>query len=136
MSNVRDTEVKLTGVEDRLLARLGYRLYDVYVGNQLVDPPPAVTEKPLSSYTGTQLQGFVDALGGNGNPITTFKLEISRLVPESILREFNYWRLERDDYVATCLPIELIVMDSRIKVLLGVVKIEGTNESQPDPTPD
>lgn len=134
-NTVRGIEERLGGLEDRILDRLGYREYKVFVGETLVDPPPQIIEKPLSAYSPSQLQGFVDALGGSGNPISTYRLDISRLVDEGTIRGFNYWRLERSDYVSVCLPLEIVVMDARIKVLLGVIKIEGLNETDPNSAP-
>lgn len=121
---VRQVEVDLSGVEDRVLDSLGYREFQVTIGETIIEPKPKITEKPLSSYSESQLRGFADSLGGNGNPISTFKLELSRLIDESIIRGFNYWTLTRSSYVATCLPLEMVVTDSRIKVLLGVIKVE------------
>lgn len=122
--SVRDIEVRLTGVEDSILDKLGYREFDVSVGGTLLDPKPEVIEKPLSGYSTDQIRGFADSLGGQGNPVSTFQLFISRLVDESLISNYNYWTLTRDNLVATCLPLEIKVEDSRYVVLLGVIKNE------------
>lgn len=132
MGDVRSIEVRLSSLEDRILDRLGYREFQVFVGSTEILPKPGIIEKPLSSYNATQLQGFADSLGGQGNPITTFKLAISREFPEPIIRNFAYWRLIRDSYEATCLPVDFKITDARALVTVAVIKSVGPPPSWND----
>jgi hypothetical protein len=120
--SVRDIEVKFATVEDNILDNLGYREYVLTVGNTEINPKPEVTQKPIQSFSDGAIRRFIDNLGGQGNPVTYFKVAISREVDESILRAFAPWRLTRGSYVANCLPVELKVTDSRYEVMLGVLK--------------
>lgn len=121
--SLRDIEVRLgANIEDAVLSRLGYREYSVTIGSTPITVLPEVNHKNITSYTQDQLSGFADRLGGNGNPISIFELKLSRVIPESTVRQFGYWILSRDGYEATCLPIDIKVEDSRYIVLLGVIK--------------
>lgn len=122
MGNVRRIEVKLASLQDRILGKLGYREYSLSISGTQVDILPGITQKNITSYSPDQLSGFADRLGGQGNPISIFRLELSREVPESLVRQFGYWILSRDGYVADCLPLDIQVTDSRYIVLLGVIK--------------
>lgn len=122
--SVRDIEVRLTKLEDDILDNLGYREFNIEVNGTILNPKPEVIEKPLSGYSSDQIRGFADTLGGQGNPISTFKLMISRTIPENLITDYSYWTLTRDNLVATCLPLEISVEDSRYVVLLGVIKNE------------
>lgn len=120
--SVRDVEVRLASLEDKILEGLGYREYFILIGTTPVKILPGTTQKNQSSYTSEQLQGFADRLGGQGNPIALFKVAVSREVPESLIRSSAYWTLTRSGYTAKCLPIDIVVTDSRYVVLLGVLK--------------
>ena len=122
---VRDVEVRLSSLEDRILDRLGYREYTLTIKDEVIDILPGVQQKNITSYSPSQLQGFADRLGGQGNPISIFNLAISREVPEATIRAFGYWTLSRDGYTAECLPLDIKVTDSRYQVLLGVIKQSG-----------
>ena len=121
--SVRDLEVRLTRLEDNILGRLGYREYTVTVGSTLLDPVPEVLQKSVNAYSETKLASFINALGGQGNPISFYELQVSRLVPESLIRSFVYWTLLRDGLESTCLPVSITVEDSRYKVILAAIKI-------------
>lgn len=123
--SVRDIEVRLGGLEDNILDNLGYREYAVSVAGVPLDPPPEVIQKSIRSYTEGQMQRFIDAMGGNGNPVAFFEAYISRLIPESTIRTFDYWTIARDGFTAKCLLVDLVVDDSRYKATLGVVKVSG-----------
>jgi len=120
---VRDVEVRLASLEDRILDRLGYREYQLTIGTDVVAILPGTEQKNITSYSDEQLRGFANRLGGNGNPIGIFKLKISREVPEATVRQLKYWRLSREGYIADCLPLDIKVTDSRYEVLLGVIKV-------------
>jgi hypothetical protein len=122
MGSVRDIEVRFGSVEDNILNRLGYREYTLTVGNYEVNPLPEVVQKPIQAFSDSQVRRFIDNLGGQGNPITFYKVTISREVPEANLREYVLWTLTRGSYVAECLPVEFTVSDSRYTVILGVLK--------------
>jgi hypothetical protein len=119
---VKDLEVRLASKEDEILDRLGYREYEVKIGDTLLTVLPKITQKNITSYSDEQLRGFADRLSGRGNPISIFKLEISREVSESLIRSFEYWTLTRSDYIAECLPVDIVVNDSRYIVTLAVIK--------------
>jgi len=121
-TGVRAIEVKLGSLEDKILKDLGYREYNVSIGGILIEPSPLVEPKPLRGYSDSQLRGFADSLGGQGNPITLFKIHISREIDEGLIRSFNYWMLERDGFNAQCLPVEIRETDSRYLVTVGVIK--------------
>lgn len=120
---VRVIEVDLTKVEDDILRDLGYRETQVQVGTDTIDPPPEVTEIPMGKISVERMHGYVNRLGGNGNPTNIFQVTISRLVDEAIIRQQAYWTLTRDTWIATCLPVELHVDDSRYNLTLAVIKI-------------
>lgn len=122
MVSVRQIEIDLTRVEDNVLGSLGYREYSVVVNNTTLDPVPEVIQKTSTSFSDEDVNKFIQAMGGRGNPSIFFKLTISRLIPEALLRTNNYWTLERDGYVAECLPVDFKVEDARYIVILGVVK--------------
>lgn len=119
---VRDTEVRLTRTEDNILDRLGYREYTVVVDGVTLDPKPSVINKPLSRFSGDTLNRFIDQLGGKGNPVSFYELSISRLIDETLLRSDVYWYVTRGTYEAKCLPVQFEVLDSRVKVTLGILK--------------
>ena len=125
MTGVRGIEVALGGLEDNILSNLGYREYSVSVGGVTLDPPPEVIQKSIRSYTEGQMQRFIDAMGGNGNPVAFFEAYISRLIPESTIRTYDYWLISRDGFTAKSLLVDLIVDDSRYKATLGVIKVVG-----------
>ncbi len=122
---LRDTAVRLASLEDRILDRLGFREYEVKVGDTILSPSPKVTQKNITSYSPDQLRGFADKLGGQGNPISIFTLDVSREVSEGVMRTFDYWTLTRESYEATCLPVDFSVGDERVKVTLAVIKQVG-----------
>jgi len=130
--SVRDLEVRLTRLEDSILGRLGYREYEVKVGNQLLDPQPEVVQKSVASYSETKLASFINALGGRGNPISYFELEVSRLVPEAVVRSYQYWSLKRDGFVSECLPVSITTTDARHRVILAAIKIAQSIDSSPN----
>jgi hypothetical protein len=119
---IRNLEVRLTRLEDNILGRFGYREYVVEVGNTALDPVPEVVQKSLSAYSETKLSGFINALGGQGNPISFYELAVSRLIAESTIRQFSYWKLTRDGIVSECLPVSITVEDARYKVILATIK--------------
>jgi hypothetical protein len=127
--SVRDIEVLFSGIEDEILEDLGYREYRVFVNNVELNPKPEIVQKPLASFSDGTIKRFIDSLGGQGNPITYYKLFISRTISEETIRVFGYWLLARGTYNATCLPVEFKVTDSRYEVLLGVIK----QSEQPEP---
>ena len=120
--SVRDLEVRLTRLEDNILSNLGYREYEVVIGDLVVDPKPEVNQKSLAAYSETKLANFINALGGQGNPISFFELQVSRLVDEETVRSYQYWKLTRDSIVAECLPVSITVEDARYKVILAAIK--------------
>lgn len=120
--SIRDLEVKLTRLEDNILDRFGYREYTVEVGLDTLDPVPEVVQKSLSAYSETKLASFIQALGGQGNPISFYELAISRLISESVVRQFSYWKLTRDGIISECLPVSITVEDARYKVVLATIK--------------
>jgi hypothetical protein len=120
--SVRDVEVRLASLEDKILSNLGYREYTLKIGTTSIPILPGITQKNMTSYTPAQLQGFADKLGGQGNPIAIFKLALSREIPEATVRQFAYWYLTRSGYEAKCMPIDIIVTDSRYIITLAVLK--------------
>lgn len=120
--SVRDVEVRLTKTEDQILGRLGYREYSVTIGTTTLDPVPEVIMKPSSSFGSDQIQDFIRQLGDSGNPVAYFKVTISRLIPESVVRQFARWRIARDGYEADCLPVSIEVTDSRYVVIAAILK--------------
>lgn len=124
-NTVREIEVTFAGIEDEILDDLGYREYTITIDGIELTPKPEVIQKPLQAFSDGQIRRFIDNLGGQGNPITYFQVNVSRTITESTIRNFSYWVLTRDSYVATCLPVQFKVTDSRYEVLLGVIKQEG-----------
>lgn len=124
--SVRDIQVRLGGqVEDNILGRLGYREFTVSIGGTELTYPPAIKQMNLKAYSDSQLRGFADALGGQGNPIAYFEVRVSRLEPESLIRSFVYWVLTREGFQAECLPVDIRVNDDRYVVTLAVIKQNG-----------
>lgn len=122
MATVREIEVTLATLEDNILDSLGYREYTVKVGSIGITPNPEVTDVPKDKLGTATYQGYVQALGNNGNPTNFFKLVISREVAESTIRQAKYWTITRESYKAECLPVEIRVQDSRYVVVLAVIK--------------
>lgn len=120
--SIRDLEVRLTETEDRINARLGYREYAVRVDGVLLDPPPEVKHRAITSYRAETYMQFINTLGGSGNPLGFYEVYISRLIPEATVRAYKGWQVTRDTYTARCLPVSLEVQDSRYIVVLAVVK--------------
>jgi len=129
--SVRDLEVRLTRLEDNILGRLGYREYQVKVGNLTLDPQPEVVQKSLAAYSETKLASFIQALGRRGNPISYYELEVSRLVPEATIRSYQYWNLTRDGYVSECLPVSITTTDARYRVILAAIKVALSDTTTP-----
>lgn len=127
--SVRKLEVDLTGLEDRISKELGYREYQVYVGDTLLEPPPNVDQKKVDEFSPKSLDLFQKNLQGNTSPIGFFKLKISRLIPESLIRDYQYWDLIRDNIKSSCLPVSITVEDSRYIVILAVIKNSKVNVS-------
>lgn len=119
---VRAIEVDLASLEDKILDSLGYREFTVVVGTTVISPNPEVIDTPKKSLSTAVYQSYIQTLGNNGNPTNFFKVTISREVDESIIRQPKYWRLTRENYVAECLPVEIVVQDSRYLVMLAVIK--------------
>lgn len=119
---IRDVEVRLTGLVDRLGDKFGYREYAVRVGDTYLNNKPEIKEKDINSFSPTQLANFANSLGNTGNPTTFFQLNVSRLEPEELVRGFNYWYLERGVEVIKCMPVSLVENDSRYVVILGILK--------------
>lgn len=134
MTTVRGLEVELTVLEDGILGNLGYREYTVQVGGYVLNPVPEVVQKDAGAYGQTAMNMFIDRLGGEGNPIGFYELQISRAIPEEVIRALEYWTISRDGYVAECLPVALVVTDSRYKVTLAVIKIAENGITPPPHT--
>jgi len=126
MSTVRNIEVKLASLEDRILGGLGYREFTVSVNGTILNPVPQVKQITTTDYASRDLaEAFDKIVGGNGSPRGFYQLFISRDIPEDLLRSFNYWTLSRGSYTATCLVINYKILDSRILVNLGITKVEN-----------
>lgn len=122
--SVRRVEVRLTNTEDKVLQRLGYREYEVSILTTpptVVSPPPKVTNTNQSQLGPDQLESFLQ-MGGYGNVSSLYTVEISRLFPEALVRGPYYWQVSRDGYVARCLLVSVQTLDSRYRVILGVLK--------------
>jgi len=119
---VRDIEVSLASLEDNILANLGYREFVVAVGSTVISPSPQVVDKPKKNMSTAVFQSYLQALGNNGNPTNFFEVTISREIDENVIRKPNYWKLTRGNYKAECLPVEIVVSDSRYLVMLAVIK--------------
>jgi hypothetical protein len=122
---VRDIEVKLTSLEDNILNNLGYREYTIAIGATELTIKPEVIQKSIRGYSDGQMQRFIDAMGGQGNPIAFFQIALSRDISESLVRQYDYWTLIRDGLVAKGLLVDLIVEDARYIATVGVIKISG-----------
>lgn len=119
---IRDIEVRLTGLEDNLLDKFGYREFGVRIGTTPLTILPQIEEKDINSFTPQQLTNFANAMGNSGNPTTYFKLTLSRLIDETLVRGFDYWYLTKNDIEIKCMPVSLTETDSRYIVILGVLK--------------
>lgn len=119
---VRSIEVELASLEDEILDSLGYREFTVTVGSTVISPNPEVVDTPKKNLSTAVYQGYLQTLGNNGHPTNFFKVTISREVAESVIRQAKYWRLTRESYSAECLPVEIVVQDSRYLVMLAVIK--------------
>lgn len=121
---VRNLEIRLTGLEDNISDRLGYREFTVAINGTILSPPPEVISKGFKDYSEAAISKFINTLGGKGNPSGFFEVVVSRLiVDESVIRSYEYWTITRDSYVATCLPVAIKVTDSRYEVILAVIKV-------------
>lgn len=121
--SVRQTEVNLTKLEDDILEKLGYREYTILIDTTELDPKPQVKPKDASKFSPSEISQFIDRIGGNGNAISYFEVMVSRLIPEALVRSFNYWYLIRDNLTSQCLPVKIETLDSRYKVVLAVIKV-------------
>lgn len=126
MATVREIEVELADLEDRILNDLGYREYTVEVNSTIITPQPKVVHKSISNFKQEKIDTFVRALGSGRNPSSYFVLEISRSVSEDLVRHKGYWTLTRGSLVSTCAMVDYTQTDSRHKVTLGVIKIEAS----------
>jgi hypothetical protein len=121
--SIRDLETRLTGLEDNILDRFGYREFSVVVDGTTLNPPPEVISKGFQDYSEAAISKFINSLGGKGNPTGFFEVTVSRLISETLIRSYKYWTITRDSYVADCLPVAIKVTDSRIIVTLAVIKV-------------
>lgn len=119
---IRDIEVRLTGLEDGLLEKFGYREFGVRIGTTELEILPQVKERDVSSFSPTQLTAFANSLGSSGNPTTYFELTVSRLIDSDLIRSFDYWYLVKEGIEIKCMPVSLVETDSRYIVILGVLK--------------
>jgi len=126
--SVRDIEVKLASLEDNILNNLGYREYAIAIGATELTIKPEVIQKSIRAYSDGQMQRFINAMGGQGNPIAFFQIALSRDISEALVRQYDYWTLTRDGLVAKGLLVDLIVEDARYIATVGVIKISGEME--------
>jgi hypothetical protein len=119
---VRNLEVRLTELEDDISQNLGYREYIVKVGSTTLDPRPYCDMKKVEDFKPGTLDLFKQNLQGNTTPIGFFSLNISRTIPENIIRTYDYWYIIRDGIESQCLPVSIQVEDARYKVMLAIVK--------------
>jgi hypothetical protein len=78
--------------------------------------------KKVEDFKPGTLDLFKQNLQGNTTPIGFFSLNISRTIPENIIRTYDYWYIIRDGIESQCLPVSIQVEDARYKVMLAIVK--------------
>jgi hypothetical protein len=74
----------------------------------------------------SQVSKYLTAMGpGSGMPNAIFKIEVSRNVPEDLVRSRDTWTVSRGSRVSTCKLIDLLVTDTRFVAIVGVMKTQN-----------
>lgn len=122
MASVRKLQVDLTGLEDNISKNLGYREYEVKIGDTVLSPVPNIEQKEVNEFKPSTLDLFQQNLQNNSSPIGFFVANISRLIDENLVRTYKYWTITRDGIESECLPVSITVEDARYKVILAIIK--------------
>jgi hypothetical protein len=122
--NLRQLETDLgQQVEDKLAQALGYREYEVKIGETLLDPRPEVIEIDTKDLSEAQITKYLSALGvGAKLPSAMYQILVSRNVSEDLVRSRLSWTITRSDRASVCKLVGLTVTDTRFKAILAVLK--------------
>lgn len=127
MPDLRQLEADLAqNLEDSILQTLGYREYAVSIGATSLEPRPQVTEVDVKAIPDFQVHKYLTAMGPGANmPNAIFSIEVSRNVPEDLVRSRDPWTITRGSRVSTCKLIDLMITDTRFIATVGVMKTQN-----------